>query len=380
MTLYVLLKTLLNPNFNIPSFLKDHWQRSPCVIRNALPDFVDPIDEHELAGLAQEAEIDSRIVAKLENQWHVSHGPFEDFDTVCKGDWTLMVQGVDKWLPEISALASAFSFIPNWRFDDVMISFAVPGAGVGPHVDQYDVFLIQGKGKRHWQVGKPNAQPTLSPHKDLCQVAAFDACIDVELSPGDILYIPPGWPHCGTSIEASLTYSIGFRAPDVQDLMVPLQDTLQSIPSLTRYTDPGLNSRAQSAMVNASEIEILESLMHSIMQTPQWRFQLMCYLSDQHLPTAPLDVPFSVSEITECLNQENTITPIPGCRPLCSEAVAGSIFINGNLYAASDSSTAWLLLLFDTLKVPPLPSSTQDHIEICQLVTTLVNEGLLIVD
>jgi 50S ribosomal protein L16 3-hydroxylase len=227
-----------NLNLDVAHFLAKVWQVKPLLIKQAFPNFTDPIDENDLAGLALEPDIDSRIVSLHEQTWVVTQGPFEDFNQHCKGKWTLMVQGVDRWVDEISDLSRLFDFIPSWRFDDVMVSYSVPGAGVGPHVDQYDVFLIQGKGQRRWQVGSPEAVSEASPLPSLQQVRPFEPLIDEVLNPGDILYIPPGWPHCGTTVENCMTYSIGFRAPNVKDLLQPFNDSVLNEQNSQRFTDP----------------------------------------------------------------------------------------------------------------------------------------------
>ena len=226
---------------NWSEFLANYWQKQPTIIRQGFIEFQDPLCADELAGLAMEEDIDSRIVARKNGQWLVEHGPFTDFSAHGETDWTLLVQAVDHWHLEAAALITPFRGLPNWRIDDLMVSYSLPGGGVGPHIDQYDVFIIQGEGKRRWRVGaKLPVKPHL-PHPDLLQVEPFDAIIDVEMLPGDILYIPPGFPHDGYAIEASLNYSVGFRAPSQRELFCALADQLLAEESgCRRYGDPGL--------------------------------------------------------------------------------------------------------------------------------------------
>ena len=172
--------------FDQAQFLSEYWQKKPCIIKGFVKNFSDPVDEHELAGLAQEPEIDSRIVSYNRNQWLAAQGPFEDFTDRCVGAWTLLVQGVDRYVDEVDELTNLVKFIPNWRLDDVMISFSNEGAGVGPHTDEYDVFIIQGKGQRRWQVGLPGEYEERVPHPLLKQVDGFDPVIDEVLSCGDV--------------------------------------------------------------------------------------------------------------------------------------------------------------------------------------------------
>ncbi len=176
----------------IEQFLADYWQQKPVIIKGGLVDFNNPLEADELAGLAAEAHIESRLISLKNNTWHAESGPFADYDAYGDKNWTLVVQAVNHWVPAVQDFARLFDFIPQWRFDDVMVSFAATGGGVGPHVDNYDVFICQGSGQRRWQVGHKNAGKEVIAHKKLLHVEAFTAIIDEIVNPGDILYIPPG--------------------------------------------------------------------------------------------------------------------------------------------------------------------------------------------
>ena len=158
-------------------FLRDYWQKKPLLIRQAIPDFESPIDADELAGLALEEEVESRLVIEHgERPWELRRGPFaeDEFSKLPEREWTLLVQAVDQFVPEVSELLEHFRFLPSWRIDDVMISFAAPGGGVGPHFDNYDVFLLQGHGKRNWKIGQMcDSESPLLPHADLRILAGF---------------------------------------------------------------------------------------------------------------------------------------------------------------------------------------------------------------
>jgi 50S ribosomal protein L16 3-hydroxylase len=140
-------------NLNWPEFLEKYWQKQPVVLKNAFPNFVDPITPDELAGLAMEPEVDSRLVSHFNGKWQASNGPFEHFDDLGETGWSLLAQAVNHWHMPAAELVRPFRVLPDWRLDDLMISFSVPGGGVGPHIDQYDVFIIQGMGSRRWRVG-----------------------------------------------------------------------------------------------------------------------------------------------------------------------------------------------------------------------------------
>ena len=207
--------------FNLPAdFYQRYWQREPLVIRAAMPDYVLPVSPDELAGLACMPELESRIVLGRggDTPWEVRYGPFDEtvFATLPDSHWTLLVQAVDHWDPDIAALKRLFPAIPDWRFDDVMLSYAADGGSVGPHVDRYDVFLLQGLGRRRWQLGgRPGEAAVLRDDTDWSVLAAFEPQAEYVLEPGDALYLPPGVAHWGIADGECVTVSIGFRAPAI---------------------------------------------------------------------------------------------------------------------------------------------------------------------
>ena len=206
-------------------FLKHYWQQRPLLIPNALPGFVSPLSPEELAGLACEPESESRIVGFREGVWSLQTGPFEDRDFQRDDLWTLLVQGVDAWLPEVAALRKAVSFLPRWRFDDVMVSYAVDGGSVGPHFDRYDVFLLQGSGERLWRLGDfcDDQTPRIE-HEQLHLLESFATVEEYLLKPGDVLYVPPGMAHWGIAVGDCMTYSLGFRAPTLSQMLARFAD------------------------------------------------------------------------------------------------------------------------------------------------------------
>ncbi|OFC70058.1 cupin domain-containing protein [Alteromonas confluentis] len=374
----------LNGEFCTDTFLAQHWQKKPMVIREAFSGFIDPVDEHDLAGLAQEEQIDSRIVSHDNGEWHVSHGPFEDFEDVCKGKWTLLVQAVDRYINDIDALMEAFRFVPYWRMDDVMISFAVEGAGVGAHTDQYDVFLIQGKGSRRWRVAPPDNSETHTPHKDLQQVTAFSPTIDVVLQPGDMLYIPPGWAHDGVALEDCLTYSIGFRAPTQQDLLQQLADTVaeqtgDKTDSSSRYSDPDLVAQSHPSLVTEKTSNALKNLFLAFLNSADGEDALLSLLSNQHL--APLEAPEEITteELIACLEEGDSVMRAPGCKPLYSETQNHeqfTFFINGEKFAAPKHLMPRLLALFagEPLSINT-PEADAGDIALLSLLAILISRG-----
>jgi 50S ribosomal protein L16 3-hydroxylase len=232
-------------------FLRDYWQKRPLLIRNAFPDYETPVMPEDLAGLACEEAVLSRIVMhdKASDGWTVRTGPFaeEAFPGMPHHDWTLLVQDMDKWDPDIRALLDHFDFLPRWRIDDVMISFAAPGGSVGAHVDQYDVFLLQAHGHRRWQIdaseamGKDRPSAEFREGVELKLLREFHPTHDWVLGPGDMLYLPPNVPHHGVAEDACLTFSVGMRAPSAAELLGDFVDTLLvDADESVRYRDDDL--------------------------------------------------------------------------------------------------------------------------------------------
>jgi len=248
-------------------FLREYWQKKPLLIRNAFPGFESPLQPEDLAGLACEDGVLARIVAHEPegDKWMLRHGPFpeEMFPTLPKHDWTLLVQDVDKWDADVRALLDRFDFLPRWRIDDVMVSFAAPGGSVGAHVDQYDVFLLQAQGRRRWQIDdRPNPPVHFRLDVELKLLQRFDPTHDWVLEPGDMLYLPPGIPHHGVAEDACLTFSIGMRAPAAAELLGDFVDTLagEADESL-RFADPDLAPAKDAHEIDAAAMErVVEAL------------------------------------------------------------------------------------------------------------------------
>lgn len=242
---------MLLGGLTVERFLAEHWQKRPLLVRGALPGIAPPLSPDELAGLACEAEVESRIVTRQADParpYLLRQGPFHehDFATLPERDWTLLVQDCDKQAPSTAPFLDPFRFIPDWRIDDLMISYATAGGGVGPHVDQYDVFLVQVLGRRRWQIAAPRPEAREIPGLDLRVLAEFSAEQEWVLEPGDLLYLPPGVPHHGVALDECMTCSVGFRAATRRELFSDLAELLYaSIPEDARYADPGL--RAEEA-------------------------------------------------------------------------------------------------------------------------------------
>ena len=227
-------------------FLGEFWQKKPLLIRAAFAPFRDPLAPDDLAGLACEPSALARIVvhAAKRDRWSLRTGPFDaaDFARLPKRDWTLLVQDVDKWDADVAALLPHFSFLPRWRIDDVMVSYAVDGGSVGAHVDNYDVFLLQGLGRRRWRISTdPHAPKETRQDADIKLLRTFEATHEWILEPGDMLYLPPGVPHHGIAIGECMTYSVGMRAPSRAELLIDFAETFAAEwPEDSRYGDADL--------------------------------------------------------------------------------------------------------------------------------------------
>ncbi|NJM50533.1 MAG: cupin domain-containing protein [Sphingomonadales bacterium] len=253
-------------NFDPGVFLRDYWQKKPHLIRGAFGHWQNPLAPDALAGLACEEEVESRLVVQESHGLRAEFGPFDESDFARLGaePWTLLVQAVDHFDPEVAALIAPFRFIPDWRIDDVMVSYASDGGGVGAHFDQYDVFLIQGLGRRRWQIGGFCDQGSpLIPHDDLRLLAEFQAEEEWVLEPGDMLYIPPGIAHNGIAVgDDCMTYSIGFRAPSVAEMLGDYCDhIIETMVKDERYGDPGLTGQDNAGEIGAHAIDRLHAMM-----------------------------------------------------------------------------------------------------------------------
>ena len=207
--------------------MRRHWQREPLVLRAAFPRFSDPLSPAQVLALARSPDAVSRLVERRGRSWHVEHGPFgrSRLERLPARGWTLLVQDANHFSSRADALLARFDFIPHARIDDVMVSYAVPGGGVGPHVDSYDVFLVQGRGRRRWRISRQR-DLALVPGLDLKILARFAPRDEWVLEPGDILYLPPGVAHEGVAETECLTWSIGFRAPSDRELVAAFLDFL----------------------------------------------------------------------------------------------------------------------------------------------------------
>lgn len=300
----------------IETFIRDYWQKKPLLIRQAFKDFKSPITSDELAGLALEEEIESRlIIEEGKKPWELRSGPFEEgeFSQLPNDKWTLLVQAVDHYVPEVADILDNFRFIPNWRLDDLMISYAVDGGSVGPHFDRYDVFLLQAEGKRHWKIGQTcDAHTKTKDGIDLQQVAEFDSQEDWVLEPGDMLYLPPMLAHWGTaSGDDCMTFSIGFRAPSQADLLNDFtQEQMSLLSEDQRLTDANFAPQSNPGEISDQAIEQVIKLITEGAQDKQqlksWFGKLMTqpkYGDEQQEAAEASDVEETKEQLESAIKQ-----------------------------------------------------------------------------
>ncbi len=264
------LKTMLG-GLSVEEFLEKYWQKEPLLIRQAIPGYRCPVSPEEIAGLACEEEVESRLIMEQggETPWQVETGPFaeERFTTLPATHWTVLVQEINKHVPEFALLQESFNFLPNWRLDDVMVSYAPQFGTVGPHADNYDVFLIQGHGHRRWQINRK--EPTdddLLPDLPLKIMKNFEVEEEWVLEPGDMLYLPPGVAHYGVSLDDDcVTVSVGYRAPTIGSILSGyFNDVLAQTDVEKFYSDPDLQAQQAPGEIALAAREKIRDLIRSL--------------------------------------------------------------------------------------------------------------------
>lgn len=262
------MSDFFNTGLTQQQFLDEYWQKKPLLIRQAFVNFESPISPEDLAGLACEPEIESRLIEESgqDGPWQVTQGPFseDDFARLPATNWTMLVQDVDKHMPDLEHILEPFNFIPDWRRDDLMISYAPEHGTVGPHTDGYDVFLLQALGTRRWQISDtPLIDAPIIDGLDVQILTEFTPDQTWDLQPGDMLYLPPHFAHHGVAMNDCMTYSIGFRAPSQVDILdTVVNSMLEQGLGKTRYNDSDLKLSPHSAEIDAQAIARLKVMLH----------------------------------------------------------------------------------------------------------------------
>jgi 50S ribosomal protein L16 3-hydroxylase len=325
--------TSLLGNLSVEDFLRDYWQKKPLLIRQAVPNFSGLLSPQQLISLACTEDVQARLITQPRGKFALQHSPFEpeDFESFGKTKWTVLVQGVNHLLPEATDLLKEFNFIPHARLDDLMVSYAPKGGGVGPHFDAYDVFLLQGLGHRRWQIST-QADKELIEGAPLRILKNFQVEQEWVLEAGDMLYLPPHCGHNGIAEDDCMTYSIGFRTPAYQELaeqfLVYLQDRI-CVEGV--YADPDLTTQTHPSEIGAAMLDQVEKAIAQV----RWDKEdianfLGCYLSEPkpHIFFDAPERPLSLAKFTAAV-QKKGVTLELKAQILCQ---GNTVFMNGEAY------------------------------------------------
>ncbi|MBI5431147.1 MAG: cupin domain-containing protein [Nitrosomonadales bacterium] len=352
--------TLLG-GLTVQEFLRDYWQKKPLLIRQAIPAFEGLLDPQQLLALACTEDAQARLVTQSRGKFDLRHAPFEpgDFAGFGKAKWTVLVQGVNHHLPEAAALLKHFSFIPHARLDDLMVSYAPKGGGVGPHFDSYDVFLLQGAGHRRWQIST-QADRSLVEGAPLRILKDFRVEQEWVLEAGDMLYLPPHCGHNGIAEDDCMTYSIGFRTPAYQELaeqfLVYLQDRIE-VEGM--YADPDLETQKHPSEISAAMLRQVEQAIKQV----RWDREDIanfygCYMSEPkpHIFFDAPERPVSLAKFSQALQKRGVQLDLKS-QMLCH---AGWIFINGEAFRPESRDYPLLRALADERNLPALADCTDE--------------------
>ena len=323
-------------------FMKRHWQKKPLLVRQALPGFGPLVSRADLFAMAAQPSVESRLISQAKG-WHLRSGPMprRSLPPLTQPNWTLLIQGVDLHDERVHALMQKFRFIPDARLDDVMISYATDGGGVGPHFDSYDVFLLQAHGQRRWRIGKQK-DLGLVDGLPLKILANFEPQEEYVLNPGDMLYLPPKWAHDGIAVGECMTYSIGFRQPAqgevAQELLGRLAEEARELLGDTPYRDPSQPAVDTPALIPGAMRDFARDALSRALQDPE----LLAMLMGEWLTEPKSNVWFDAAEGS--VPTQGAVRLDRRTRMMYDE---GHIFINGEGFVASGRDARTMRLLAD---------------------------------
>jgi 50S ribosomal protein L16 3-hydroxylase len=360
------MKNTLLGGLTPQKFLRDYWQKKPLLIRQAVPGFAGLLDPKQLMALACHEDAQARLVTYQRGEFDLRHSPFvaKDFTGLSKkGQWSVLVQGVNHFLPEAGELLKRFDFIPHARLDDLMVSYAPKGGGVGPHFDAYDVFLLQGHGHRRWQIST-QADQTLIEDAPLRILKDFKVEQEWVLEPGDMLYLPPHCAHNGIAEDDCMTYSIGFRTPWYQELaeqfLVYLQDRIDIQGT---YADPDLKLQKHPSELGPAMLKQVGSAIRKI----RWDDEdianfLGSYLSEPkpHIFFDGPARPLSATRFAEAARKHGVVLDLKTLM-LCQ---GRTVFVNGEAYRVGKIDYRVLRELADERRLAADISLTDDSLEL----------------
>jgi 50S ribosomal protein L16 3-hydroxylase len=372
----------------IDEFLTEYWQKKPLLFRQAFPGFEPILDADDIAGLACDELAESRLISGRfsDKEWTIRYGPFEegDFKSLPDMYWTLLVQDVEKHYPPLRDLMDHFRFLPSWRVDDLMVSVAAPGGSVGPHVDQYDVFLLQAQGSRNWQIAE-KYEPELLAGCELNVLCSFEADSEWTLEAGDILYLPPGVAHHGVAQDQCMTWSIGMRGRSSADLFQSLGEWLAVQRNEgERYRDTNLAAAASAAEIDAGEIDagaiegfrrLVNSFASEPSDFPEFLGSFLSCYRLAHQP-APPDKLHDPEHLNQALRSGSILLHNPWTQLLwIRKGPSALLFATGTMYSCSIESAR---IICDPNRLESVNGETQEPDP--ELICQLLNLGHLLLD
>ena len=365
-------------------FLNEYWQKKPLLVRNAMPEIMGLLEPEDVKELALEEDVSARLIRqknKNPNEWHVKSSP------LTKGDfqklpnlWTILVQAVDHYSFDIAELWKKFPFIPQWRRDDIMVSYAPKGGSVGKHFDFYDVFLVQGHGHRRWQLGQMCDESTeFVADQPLKLLSQMSVNFDEVLAPGDLLYVPPGLAHYGVAEDDCLTFSFGFRMPNLAEMTDRLSEQFAKNSVLTNpLVDITRIKTNAIGEINNSEFSYLKTqLLDYLTQAPEFDAAIMAYMSESKYPNSiPEPEEIVVDDLLEVINGGYQLILEPASRLLYRQQdQLLDFWANGENICISQSFQAQLKQIADGASLTF--DEEFNHTDILEDIVLLLNQAVI---
>ena len=373
-------------NISADEFFKNYWQKKPLLIKNAVKDIESPMDADELAGLACEPEIESRLVLETggEKPWEVIAGPLSEktLTSLPESNWSLSVQGVDRLVPEVSNLLSYFKFLPNWLLDDILVSYAPDKGSVGAHIDNYDVFIIQAQGRRRWLLGgKPEYNEEYEEGLDIRLLKSFEPEHEWELSTGDLLYIPTRFAHHGIAVGECLNYSVGYRAPTDGELLRSLSNwAMEKDLSEKFFRERNPAVQESPGEVTEKSLAAIAEHMKTLIDTPDFKLWFGEYISEPKTFYAPFEPELHLSseELAKRLEGGEVLESAESLKRCWIDSEQPALFMEGErieVPEACGSEVLALLCDLDQISFENISNSKNSSESLLELLTMVYNKG-----
>ncbi|NKB77368.1 MAG: cupin domain-containing protein [Gammaproteobacteria bacterium] len=371
-------------DLSLDTFLAEYWQKKPLLIRQTLPEIESPVTADELAGLACEEEVESRLISHdaKNDQWDLTEGPFDEanFVDLPKKHWTLLVQAVDHWVPAAADFLSPFYFIPSWRVDDLMISLSGDEGGVGPHYDNYDVFLVQVRGRRKWEIGGLHDESSACrPDTPLKILTEWESEQSWVLEPGDMLYVPPSVGHNGVAIgDGCMTCSVGFRAPSHRDILLDYyEEVAEQLNEDIRYSDPNLVPQPNPGQITPEAVlnvqKILAQYIDDHDRVAQWFGR--CMTSPKYSDEEMTIDAHHLNDVHQHLVEGGMLMKNEGSRFAFQERGKSAwLFVDGRQYTCSELVFNFVKTLCSERAFSDFSGQSEEQDE---LILDLLNHGSL---